>query len=107
MYNLLALPVLLSSLVVFNAVTALQTVNSTFGVIETSSTFQIDSGGGFSFAVSKSNADIVSLKHNSIEYQDLTGPHVCFAVRRILNDIEQSNGLCRGRNTTPDLSPQW
>lgn len=84
---------------------AIAQANSTFGIIETAVLFQIDSGGGFTFVVSKANADIVSIKYRGVEYQDLAGPYVRLPTFMFLSTWLGSILKCvffRGRNMIQD-----
>ncbi|KAK6534029.1 hypothetical protein TWF281_005369 [Arthrobotrys megalospora] len=41
-----------------------------FGITTSGSNFQVDTGAGLIYQVSKSTGDVVSLKYNNVEYQD-------------------------------------
>ncbi|KAF3941112.1 hypothetical protein ABW19_dt0207972 [Dactylella cylindrospora] len=44
-----------------------------FGITTSGNNFQVDTGGGLIYQVSKSTGDVVSLKFNGVEYQESTG----------------------------------
>ncbi|KAK6354617.1 hypothetical protein TWF696_003758 [Orbilia brochopaga] len=46
-----------------------------FGITTSGNNFQVDTGAGLVYQVSKSNGDVVSLKFNGVEYQDNAGKY--------------------------------
>ncbi|KZL63436.1 rhamnogalacturonase B [Colletotrichum tofieldiae] len=49
-----------------------ETTCAAFGLVESNSTYKVDTNGGLIFEVNRSNGDIVSLLYNDVQYQGTT-----------------------------------